>query len=40
MDPAGQRDRLPDVCRAQFIAMMCAFHVNAECRIQNEEFGI
>jgi hypothetical protein len=27
MDPAGQGDHLPDVCRAQFIAMMRAFHV-------------
>jgi hypothetical protein len=27
MDPAGQRDGLPDVCRAQFVAMMRAFHV-------------
>jgi hypothetical protein len=26
MDPAGQRDGLPDVCRAQFVAMMRAFH--------------
>jgi hypothetical protein len=27
MDPARQRDGLPDVSRAQFVAMMCAFHV-------------
>ena len=27
MDPAGQGDRLPDVRRAQFVAMMRAFHV-------------
>jgi hypothetical protein len=27
MNPAGQRDGLPDVCRAQFVAMMRAFHV-------------
>jgi hypothetical protein len=26
MDPAGQRDGLPDVRRAQFVAMMRAFH--------------
>jgi hypothetical protein len=26
MNPAGQRDGLPDVCRAQFVAMMRAFH--------------
>jgi hypothetical protein len=39
MDPAGQRDGLADVRRAQFIAMMRAFHVNrnqeSEFRIQN-----
>jgi hypothetical protein len=27
MDPAGERDGLPDVDRAQFVAMMRAFHV-------------
>ena len=27
VNPAGQRDGLPDVCRAQFVAMMRAFHV-------------
>jgi hypothetical protein len=27
MNPAGERDGLPDVCRAQFVAMMRAFHV-------------
>jgi hypothetical protein len=26
MDPARQGDRLPDMCRAQFVAMMRAFH--------------
>ena len=26
MNPAGERDGLPDVCRAQFVAMMRAFH--------------
>ena len=26
MDPTGQSDRLPDVRRAQFVAMMRAFH--------------
>ena len=27
MNPAGQRDNLPDVSRAQFVAMVRAFHV-------------
>ncbi len=27
MDPAGQGDYLPNVCRAQFVAMMRAFHL-------------
>jgi hypothetical protein len=27
MDPAGQRDNLPDVSRAQFVAMVRAFHL-------------
>ena len=40
MDPAGQGDGLADVRRAQFVAMMRSFHVNAECGIQNEESGI
>jgi hypothetical protein len=26
VNPAGERDGLPDVCRAQFVAMMRAFH--------------
>jgi hypothetical protein len=26
MDPAGQSRGLPDICRAQFIAMMRSFH--------------
>jgi hypothetical protein len=26
VNPAGQRDGLPDVCRAQLVAMMRAFH--------------
>ena len=34
MDPAGQGDDLPDVRRAQFVAMMRAFHSNADCRIR------
>jgi hypothetical protein len=29
MDPAGQGGGLPDVSRAQFVAMVRAFHVNA-----------
>jgi hypothetical protein len=29
MNPAGQSDSLPDVCRAQFVAMMCAFHFDS-----------
>ena len=33
MDPAGQRDRLPDVRRAQFIAMMRAFHFKIRSRV-------
>ena len=33
MDPAGQRDGLPDVRRAQFVAMMRAFHV--KCGLRN-----
>jgi hypothetical protein len=33
MDPAGQGDNLPDMFRAQFVAMVRAFHVkNKECR--------
>ena len=40
MDPAGQRDNLPDVCRAQFVAMVRAFHLNAECGIRIAEFSI
>ena len=39
VDPAGQSDCLPDVCRAQFVAMMCSFHSSVECEIQNEEFS-
>ena len=35
MDPAGQRDGLPDVRRAQFVAMMRAFH----SLTRNAEFG-
>jgi hypothetical protein len=27
MNPAGKRDGLSDVCRAQFVAMMRSFHV-------------
>jgi hypothetical protein len=27
VNPAGKRDGLPDVCRAQFVAMMRAFHL-------------
>jgi hypothetical protein len=27
VNPAGERDGLPDVSRAQFVAMMRAFHV-------------
>ena len=33
VDPAGQGDDLPDVCRAQFVAMMCAFHVKIRSRV-------
>ena len=33
MDPAGKRDRLADMRRAQFIAMMRSFH--GCCRIQD-----
>jgi hypothetical protein len=33
MDPAGQGDHLPDVRRAQFIAMMRAFHVKIFGRV-------
>ncbi len=33
MDPAGKRDRLPDVRRAQFVAMMRAFHL-VVCRYE------
>jgi hypothetical protein len=40
VDPAGKRDGLPDVCRAQFVAMMRAFHSNADCGIRIAEFGI
>ena len=36
MDPAGQSDRLPDVRRAQFVAMMRAFHV----QMRIAEFGL
>jgi hypothetical protein len=35
MDPAGQRDRLPDVSRAQFVAMVRAFHLIAEFGFRN-----
>ena len=35
MNPAGERDGLPDVRRAQFVAMMRAFHVK-----QNSGVGI
>ena len=41
MNPAGQRDRLPDVRRAQFVAMMRAFHFqNPESRSQPSESRI
>ena len=38
VNPARQSDRLPDVCRAQFVAMMCAFHLvrNSNAEFQSE----
>jgi hypothetical protein len=39
MNPAGERDGLPDVSRAQFVAMMRAFHLSAECGIRIAEFS-
>src|SRR5258706_14835511 len=39
VNPAGERDGLPDVCRAQFVAMMRAFHVKirqGECLFWRE----
>jgi hypothetical protein len=39
MDPAGQRDHLPDMSRSQFVAMVRAFHANADCGIRIAEFG-
>jgi len=33
VDPAAEGDHLPDVSRAQFVAMMCAFHVKIRSRV-------
>ena len=40
VDPAGESDGLPDVRRAQFVAMMRSFHVSAEPRRQETESSI
>jgi hypothetical protein len=40
MDPARQRHGLFDMRWAQFVAMMCAFHSNADCGIRIAEFSI
>ncbi len=39
VNPAGERDGLPEVSRAQFVAMMRAFHLSAECGIRIAEFS-
>jgi hypothetical protein len=40
MDPARQRHGLFDMRRAQFVAMMRAFHSNADFGIRISEFRI
>jgi hypothetical protein len=39
MYPAGQRDSLPRLGRAQFIAMMCSFHSVTGGQISGEPFS-